>query len=160
LTTKFPSIPIPSADIPSMYQAVSAIRQTVQLLIVNQQQPSQPTLTKAAQIFATTAHVAQSINENTGPPGPAGAQGPSGPQGPAGPAGPPGSDSGGGLADAPSNGAYYGRVNASWGAVLAASSPKFSSLPPNAADDSAAASAGVPVSGIYRNGSILMVRVA
>lgn len=35
----------------------------------------------------------------------------------------------------------------------------FSVLPPNAANDVAAAAAGVPVRGVYRNGSVLMVRV-
>jgi hypothetical protein len=35
----------------------------------------------------------------------------------------------------------------------------FSVLPPNAANDAAAAAAGVPVRGVYRNGSVLMVRV-
>lgn len=39
------------------------------------------------------------------------------------------------------------------------SAPKLSGLV-NAADDTAAASAGVPVGGIYRNGSNLQVRVA
>lgn len=33
-------------------------------------------------------------------------------------------------------------------------------LPANAANDAAAATAGVPVGGVYRNGSVLMVRVA
>jgi hypothetical protein len=33
-------------------------------------------------------------------------------------------------------------------------------VPTNAADDTAASSAGVPIGGIYRNGSALMVRVA
>jgi hypothetical protein len=36
----------------------------------------------------------------------------------------------------------------------------FTTLPPLAATDAAAATAGVPVGGVYRNGSILMVRVA
>lgn len=36
----------------------------------------------------------------------------------------------------------------------------FSLLPVNAANDAAAASAGVPVGGVYRNGSALMVRIA
>ena len=35
----------------------------------------------------------------------------------------------------------------------------FSVLPTNAANDAAAATAGVPVKGVYRNGSPLMVRV-
>lgn len=37
---------------------------------------------------------------------------------------------------------------------------QFATLPVNAVDDAAAATAGVPVGGIYRNGSVLMVRVA
>ena len=36
----------------------------------------------------------------------------------------------------------------------------FTPLPINAATDAAAATAGVPIGGTYRNGSILMVRVA
>jgi hypothetical protein len=36
----------------------------------------------------------------------------------------------------------------------------FTPVPPNAANDAAAASASVPVGGVYRNGSVLMVRVA
>lgn len=36
----------------------------------------------------------------------------------------------------------------------------FATLPTNAANDAAAAGAGVPVGGVYRNGSVLMVRVA
>jgi hypothetical protein len=35
----------------------------------------------------------------------------------------------------------------------------FTTLPTNAANDAAAATAGVPVGGVYRNGSVLMVRV-
>ena len=35
----------------------------------------------------------------------------------------------------------------------------FTPLPVNAANDAAAATAGVPVGGVYRNGSVLMVRV-
>jgi hypothetical protein len=34
----------------------------------------------------------------------------------------------------------------------------FTALPINAANDAAAATAGVPVRGVYRNGSVLMVR--
>jgi len=35
---------------------------------------------------------------------------------------------------------------------------KFGVLPINAVDDAAAAAAAVPVGGVYRNGSVLMVR--
>lgn len=41
-----------------------------------------------------------------------------------------------------------------------AAAPILDPLPPDAVNDAAAATAGVPVKGIYRNGSILMVRVA
>jgi hypothetical protein len=65
------------------------------------------------------------------------------------------------VIDAASDGKYYGRRNAAWSQVLAAApaGAVFTSLPTNAANDAAAASAGVVVGGIYRNGSILMVRV-
>lgn len=52
-----------------------------------------------------------------GPPGPAGIQGPAGPQGPTGPQGPQGI-SAVGIADAPSDGTTYGRVNATWTGVI------------------------------------------
>jgi hypothetical protein len=45
------------------------------------------------------------------------------------------------------------------GAVTVASA-SFGTLPVNAANDAAAASAGIAVGGIYRNGSVLQVRVA
>lgn len=43
---------------------------------------------------------------------------------------------------------------------LATINPVFDVLPINAANDAAAATAGVPINGMYRNGSVLMVRVA
>jgi hypothetical protein len=36
---------------------------------------------------------------------------------------------------------------------------RANALPPDAVDDTAAAAAGVPLGGTYRNGSVLMVRV-
>lgn len=42
--------------------------------------------------------------------------------------------------------------------ILALAGLIFTGLPVNAANDAAAATAGVPVGGVYRNGSILMVR--
>ena len=51
-TSTYPSIPIPQNTPDSVYQAVSAMRQTVQLLIVNSQQITDQTLTKASQIFS------------------------------------------------------------------------------------------------------------
>jgi hypothetical protein len=37
---------------------------------------------------------------------------------------------------------------------------RANNMPPDAANDAAAAAAGVPVGGLYKNGSVLMVRVA
>ena len=51
-TSTYPSIPIPQNTPDSVYQAVSAMRQTIQLLIVNSQQITDQTLTKASQIFS------------------------------------------------------------------------------------------------------------
>ena len=42
--------------------------------------------------------------------------------------------------------------------TTAATQMQFTTLPVNAATDAAAATAGVPVGGVYRNGSVLMVR--
>ena len=162
VATKYPSIPIHSGDLKSMGDAVNAMRQTVSLLIVNQQQPSQPTLTKASQVFATTDHVAQAISSASV----AGPAGPPGKDGPPGPAGAPGT----GFPDAPIDGFYYARFNRTWNKVLGLSggvmtgsltlvNAVFSPLPVDAANDSAAATAGVPVGGVYKNGSVLMVRV-
>jgi hypothetical protein len=44
--------------------------------------------------------------------------------------------------------------------TIAAAYTAFSPLPTNAANDGAAATAGVPVGGVYRNGSALQIRVA
>lgn len=46
----------------------------------------------------------------------------------------------------------------SWASSMSSSS--FVDLPGDYANDAAAAAGGVPVGGIYRNGSVLMVRVA
>jgi hypothetical protein len=43
--------------------------------------------------------------------------------------------------------------------LVTAHSMTFSALPVNAINDAAAATAGVPLGGVYRNGSVLMVRV-
>ena len=65
-TTKYPSVPIPSNDPASIANAVNVMRQTIQLLIVNQQQPSQPTLTKASQIFSKKSDNIDATNTFTG----------------------------------------------------------------------------------------------
>ena len=139
MTTVYPSIAAPTKDINSLHTSFMQARQTITLLTVNAQLPSQSTLTKASQIFATPEHVANAISEIgggiEGPAGPAGATGPAGPAGPTGPTGsmgtqgpkgdtgatgppgpqgPPGTGQGGGIADAPSDGTTYGRNNAAW----------------------------------------------
>ncbi len=49
-------------------------------------------------------------------------------------------------------------VNRATGKTTLAVAPTITTLPANAANDAAAAAASVPVGGIYRNGSVLMVR--
>lgn len=66
MVTKYPSVPIPSNDPASIANAVNAMRQTIQLLIVNQQEPSQPTLTKASQIFSKKSDNVDATNTFTG----------------------------------------------------------------------------------------------
>ena len=114
MTTIYPSIPAPTQDIKSLHGAFMSARQTITLLTVNAQKPSDPTLTKASQIFATTEHVANAINQiGSGSAGPAG---PAGKDGAPGPAGAPGAD-GVGFPDAPADGQIYGRQNLTWQVV-------------------------------------------
>lgn len=124
MTTKFPSIPAPTKDINSLYSAFMSARQTITLLTVNAQQPSDPTITKASQIFATTGHVANAISQigpgPMGPVGPPGKDGAPGPEGPVGPQGPPGTGSGGGISEAPNDGNYYARRNLAWSQTVSA----------------------------------------
>ena len=102
MTTAYPSIASPDKTLPSLHAAFMQARQTITLLTVNAQLPSQSTLTQASQIFATPKHVADAISEIGG-----------GIEGPAGPPGEPGV----GFPDAPANGTTYGRNNNSWLAV-------------------------------------------
>jgi hypothetical protein len=62
MTTIYPSVPAPTKDVNSLHKAFMSARQTITLLTVNAQAPSQPTLTKASQIFATTDHVAAAVS--------------------------------------------------------------------------------------------------
>jgi hypothetical protein len=62
--------------------------------------------------------------------------------------------------DAPTDGSTYGRKNGQWVKVLSPNDNLLTIVTPvNAINDAAAKTAGVPVGGIYRNGSQLMVRV-
>ena len=126
MTTIYPSIPAPTQDIKSLHGAFMSARQTITLLTVNAQKPSDPTLTKASQIFATTDHVANAISQigpgSPGPVGPPGADGKPGPAGTPGTQGPPGV----GFPDAPNDGNYYARHNLAW--ALAASQAALDAL--------------------------------
>jgi hypothetical protein len=138
----YPSIPSPGNDPASQRATLDAVRQTLTMITMNAQAPS-PNFTpsSASQVFVTKEDLKAS--------GVVGAQGPAGPQGPPGP----------GIAEAPNDTGTYGRHAISWQPVLAAASAKFTTLPVDAANDAAAAIAGVPVGGVYKNGSQLMVRV-
>jgi hypothetical protein len=62
--------------------------------------------------------------------------------------------------DAPADGNAYGRRNATWVKVLSPNDNLLTIvIPANFVDDLHAKAGGVPVGGIYRNGSQLMVRV-
>jgi chaperonin cofactor prefoldin len=65
--TTYPSVPIPQDNIDSVYQAVLAMRQTVQLLIVNAQTVTDQTLSKASQTFSKKSDHTDLVNTiNTG----------------------------------------------------------------------------------------------
>jgi hypothetical protein len=140
--TIYPSIPSPGNDAASQRATLDAVRQTLTMITMNAQAPSPNyTPSAAAQVFVTKADLKAS--------GVVGAQGPSGPQGPPGP----------GIAEAPNDTNTYGRHALTWQPVLSGANAVFITMPTNAANDAAAASAGVAVGGVYRNGSVLMVRV-
>lgn len=145
MVTKYPSLPIPTADLSSLHNAALAMRQTISLLIVNQQAPSEPTLTKASQIFATNENLGKIVQNISAIPGPAGPPGKDAPQ-----------DA---IKDAPINSILYGRMNGNWTQVNPSTIAGWISLT-DATDDYAAALAGVAVGSLYRNGSVLMVRMS
>ncbi len=145
----YPSIPAAGTDTASMRATVDAMRQTLTMMIMNAQNPNPNFAPSAAsQVFVT--YDALNKMKVTGTPGPKGDKGDQGLPGPAGPSGFP---------DAPADGNIYGRYNSTWGMVLSATMAQFGVMPIDAANDAAAAAAGVPVMGIYKNGSQLMVRV-
>ena len=139
----YPSIPSPGNDPATMRATLDALRQSMTMLIMNAQNPN-PNFSPstASQIFVTHDELKAS--------GVVGAQGPAGPQGPPGP----------GVAEAPSDANTYGRHALTWQPILTAQNAQFVALPINAVDDATAAAAGVPVRGVYRNGSTLMIRVS
>jgi hypothetical protein len=139
----YPSIPSPGNDPASQRATLDAVRQTLTMITMNAQNPN-PNFapSTAAQVFVTKDELKAT--------GVVGSQGPAGPQGPPGP----------GIAEAPNDTNTYGRHALTWQPVLLAAAPLLNPLPVNALNDAAAATAGVVVGGVYRNGSVLMVRVA
>lgn len=53
-TSIYPSIPVPTKDVESIHTTMMIMRQTLQLLIVNSQQPTDQAVTKGAQVFNRT----------------------------------------------------------------------------------------------------------
>jgi hypothetical protein len=161
----YPSIPAPGNDMPSINATLGAMRQSLNMLILNAQNPNPNFSPSAAsQVFVTYDQL-QKMGVQ-GQPGPQGAKGDQGLPGPPGTSGgtpvppssqPPLMD---GIASPGSSGAYaHGdHVHPTDTSLLAATSPVFTVLPIDAANDAAAATAGVPLRGVYRNGSVLMIR--
>lgn len=97
----YPSIPAPGNDQASMRATLDAVRQTLNMVIMNAQNPSPNyTPSSAAQIFVTQDQL--KAGGFVGSPGPAGPQGPPGP----------------GIAEAPSDTNTYGRSRLAWQPVL------------------------------------------
>jgi hypothetical protein len=160
----YPSIPAPGNDLPSIQASLGAMRQSLNMLILNAQNPN-PNFapSSAAQVFVTHDQL-KKLNLI----GEAGPQGSKGDQGLPGPAGPPGAPGGGGATPSSTLPAMDGTAAVGTSTTYArgdhvhpsdTSVPVFDTLPLNAVDDTAAAAAGVPVGGVYRNGSQLMVRI-
>jgi hypothetical protein len=94
----YPSIPMPGAALATIAPAVEALRQTVNLIILNGLSPNQNyTPSETAQVFVTYAALTKT-----------GIVGPRGPAGPQGPAGTPG------IAEAPNDVNIYGRHALAW----------------------------------------------
>lgn len=180
----YPSIPAPGTDAASLRATVDAMRQTLTMITLNAQTPN-PNFTpsSSAQVFVTRNELQSlSLVGQTGQQGPPGEQGP---QGPPGVSGLPDAPNDGtlwarknelwspvpvvttslplmdGTAAIGSSGDWADgdHVHPTDTSRLAADSPVFNTLPSNFANDAAAATGGIPLKGVYRNGSVLMVRV-
>lgn len=60
-TSKYPTIPQPRGDIPSLLASIAALTQAVNLLIVNSQPATSQGLTQGSQVFAPTVSVDESV---------------------------------------------------------------------------------------------------
>jgi hypothetical protein len=159
----YPSIPAPGNDMPSIQASLGAMRQSLNMLILNAQNPN-PNFapSSAAQVFVTHDQLSK-LNLI----GEAGPQGAKGEQGLPGPPGAPGA-SGPGTTPSSTLPAMDGVAAIGTSTTYArgdhihpsdTSVPVFATLPTNAVDDTAAAAAGVAVGGVYRNGNVLQVRI-
>ena len=129
----YPSIPAPGNTPESQRATLDAIRQTMTMVILNAQAPSANYApSSAAQVFVTQDQLK--------------ATGVVGPSGPAGPQGPPGP----GIAEAPNDTSTYGRHALTWQPVVSAASPVFNPLPPNFANDAAAAAGACQSAGVSK----------
>ena len=94
----YPSIPMPGADLSTVLPAIEAMRQTINLIILNGLFPNPNyTPSETAQVFVTYAALTKT-----------GVVGPPGPQGPQ---GPPGAS---GVPEAPNDANTYGRHALTW----------------------------------------------
>lgn len=94
----YPSIPMPGADMSTVLPAIEAMRQTINLIILNGLSPNPNyTPSESAQVFVTYAALTK--------------EGVVGPPGPQGPQGPPGAS---GIPEAPNDANVYGRHALSW----------------------------------------------
>ena len=64
-SSTYPSIPVPQSNTESLYQSCLLMRQTIQLLIVNSQDITDQTLTKASQIFSKKSDGAAAVSAVT-----------------------------------------------------------------------------------------------
>jgi Collagen triple helix repeat (20 copies) len=103
----YPSIPMPGAALDTITPAVEALRQTINLIILNGLSPNPNyTPSETAQVFVTYAALSK--------------LGVVGPPGPAGPQGPPGTP---GVPEAPNDANIYGRHALNWEIIPTTSGP-------------------------------------
>jgi hypothetical protein len=129
----YPSIPSPGDSSESMRATLDAVRQTLTMLIMNAQNPSSNfTPSSAAQVFVTNAQLSRfsaSLAANAG--------------------------------TTATNALHKLKLPPK--TAPASSQPlellRLLPLPVDVPDDDAAADVGVPIGGVYRNGSVLMIRV-
>ena len=190
----YPAIPIPQNNIDSIYQAIIAMRQAINILSVNAQQVTNQTLTQAAQIFskasdhttlssAVTDSLTQ-INQSLRTLGQSVTNLQTSITALTARVAALEAATGGGTTQTVSPATvapvmdgiaavgvslFYARQDHRHpsdtsrlplaGGIMTGALVLTVSTVTNAVDDTAAAAAGVPIGGIYRNGSVMMIRV-